>query len=133
VNKRTKVIVIAFVLTTSAIATSALGQSDHTWYDGGGEIPQDSSVSAFFTGHGEPTCQKTNEGDSPAESYKNLQYFGSQPQIIDKGDEVDIQGSDGTIFRFFRTQKACKHFAAQLHAKAKAQQNEERKTLNRYE
>jgi hypothetical protein len=126
VNKGTKVIAIAFVV-TSAIATSALGQSAHTWYDGGGEVPD----TQF--GHGEPTCQKTGEDDSPAESYKNLKYFGSQPQIIDKGDEVDVQGSDGTVFRFFRTQKACKQFAIQLRAKIKTQQDEKQKPLNPYE
>jgi len=122
VNNGTKVIATAFVL-MSAIATSALGQPAHTWYDGGGDIP-----GTQFE-HGEPTCQKTDEDNSPAESYKNLQYFGSDPKIIDKGDEVDVQGADGMVFRFFRTQKACKQFAIQLRAKIKHNRMKSRSRL----
>jgi len=120
--------VLAFVLASvMTITTSAFGQSHtHTWYDGGSDVPD-----ARF-GHIAPTCQKTDEYNSPAESYKNLQYMGEEAQIIDKGDEVDAQGSD-SVFRFFRTQKACKQFAIQLRAKIKAQQNEEQKPLNPYE
>lgn len=124
-NKRTKVIAV-FVL-ASAMATPVLGGPTHTWYDGGFDVP------GTQFGHNEPTCQKTDEDNSPAESYKNLQYLGSAPQIIDKGDEVDVQGSDGSVFRFFRTQKTCKRFTVQLRAKIKAQQNEEQKPLNPYE
>ena len=105
-----------------------MGQSaaHNTWYDGGYRT-QD--------GNNEPTCQKTGEDNSPAESYNNLQYIGEAAQIIDKGDEVDVQDVQGSdvVFRFFRTQKACEQFATQLHAKTKAQQDEAQKHLNPYE
>ena len=97
---------IASVCLGVAMATSALGETANTWY-------------GMLLGQHGASCQVV-KNDSPAKTYKDLQDSGFRAQIIDKGREVIIQGSNkGTTFttRFFRTQKACEQAAAQLSMK----------------
>jgi hypothetical protein len=84
-----------------AMATPALGETAHTWY-------------GVLLGQHGATCQVI-KNDSPAKAYKDLQNGGFQAQIIDKGGEVIVRGSNkGTTFTtsFFRTEKACEEAAA---------------------
>jgi hypothetical protein len=117
----------------ATIATPALTQSQskkQAWYGGGyGGLLCD--VAALDT-----DCS-SSPASSPAASYESFKYHsGSEPQIIDHGDEVEVRGVAPTgeemCAFFFRTKKSCLQHAAEVRKQQKDEEKQEQEKLDPY-
>lgn len=110
-------IVAILLLTIPSIAHA------RTWYDGGSEF------GGFITY--KPNCPKSDE--SPATTYKEIKNnTGVTPQILDRGDQVEVKTADGEGYFFFRTKKNCESYVSQLRKQDEQQKGQQRKLLDRY-
>jgi uncharacterized protein len=74
-------------------------------------------------------CKDAN--GSPAEFYKASKFLGLNPEIIDKGDEVDISSTAGVV-SWFRTIDACQKAAQANIDAARAAAKAESEKLEKY-